>query len=142
VSLFASHSREQLRAAYREAWRRWRAQLPLQPLEAQLAELILEHPEYHQLLQQEPTLSEDLAVQAGGVNPFLHLGLHMALREQLGTDRPHGIAAIHRRLGAQLGSAHAAEHRMLEVLAETLWEAQRSGLAPQDQGYLERLRRL
>jgi hypothetical protein len=39
-------------------------------------------------------------------------------------------------------SVHAAEHRMLEVLAETLWEAQRSGLAPQDQGYLERLRRL
>jgi hypothetical protein len=31
---------------------------------------------------------------------------------------------------------------MIEPLAETLWEAQRSGQAPDELAYLERLRRL
>jgi hypothetical protein len=31
---------------------------------------------------------------------------------------------------------------MVDVLAETLWEAQRGGRAPDEQAYLERLRRL
>jgi hypothetical protein len=31
---------------------------------------------------------------------------------------------------------------MIEVLAETLWEAQRAGRAPDEQRYLERLRGL
>ena len=31
---------------------------------------------------------------------------------------------------------------MIDVLAETLWDAQRAGRAPDEQVYLERLRRL
>ena len=70
------------------------------------------------------------------------MGLHLAIREQVGTRRPAGIEAVHARLSRTLGDAHEAEHRMIEVLAETLWEAQRAGSAPDEAGYLERLRRL
>ena len=70
------------------------------------------------------------------------MGLHLAIREQVSTDRPAGISAIHRELAARAGGAHAAEHRMIEPLAEALWEAQRSGRAPDELAYLERLRRL
>ena len=35
-----------------------------------------------------------------------------------------------------------AEHRMMEALGETLWEAQRNGRAPDERAYLERLQRL
>jgi len=134
MSLFASQSREQLRATWREAWRKWRARLPLLPLEAQIADVICEHPEYQALLAGtgEPE----------GDNPFLHLSLHLALREQIGTDRPPGIAQIHRRLSELAPHGHAAEHRMMEVLAELLAEAQRAGAPPSDETYLERLRRL
>lgn len=142
MSLFVDQSREQLRSAYREAWRKWRERLPLQPFEAQLAEVIAQHPEYHALLEDPEVLSGDFPIEDGGVNPFLHLALHVALHEQISTDRPRGIAAIHQRLAVQLGSAHAAEHRMQEALAEVLWEAQRSARAPQEQDYLQRLRRL
>ena len=31
---------------------------------------------------------------------------------------------------------------MIEVLAQTLWEAQRAGRAPDEQAYLEQLRKL
>lgn len=138
MTVFADQSREQLRAAYRTAWRRRLEGLPLQPLEAQLAAVIELHPEYQSLLAGDSSLEREF----GPGNPFLHLGLHVALREQIGTDRPCGIAEIHRRLAARLGEPHEAEHRMIEVLARTLGDAQRSGRAPDELLYLEQLRRL
>jgi hypothetical protein len=142
VTLFADQSRDALRASYREAWRKWRERLPLQPLEAQIADVVAEHPEYRPLLQSDAGLAQDFPSAGAGENPFLHMGLHLALREQLATDRPAGITAIHRRLATSLQSGHAAEHRMIEVLASLLWEAQRGGREADDAVYLERLRRL
>ncbi|MBC8026287.1 MAG: DUF1841 family protein, partial [Steroidobacteraceae bacterium] len=54
----------------------------------------------------------------------------------------HGIADVHEKMAARLGDAHEAEHKMLETLAETLWEAQRGGKPPDETAYLERLRTL
>jgi hypothetical protein len=142
MRLFAAQSREQLRAAYRDAWRKHRDGLPLQPLEAQIADVIAAHPEYHQLLADDASVRQDFDAAGGSGNPFLHLGLHLALREQIATDRPAGVAAIHRTLAARSGSAHAAEHHMIETLGQVLSEAQRSGLPPAESLYLERLRRL
>ena len=59
-----------------------------------------------------------------------------------GAFRPIGISAIRSRLAAHLASGHAVEHRMIEVLAGVLWEAQRDGHAADDALYLERLRKL
>jgi hypothetical protein len=70
------------------------------------------------------------------------MGLHLAIREQVATDRPHGIAQIHLALSKRLSDPHAAEHAMLEVLAEAMWESQRAGRPPDEQHYLERLRAL
>lgn len=139
---FANSSREQLRLRYVEAWRRHREGLPLEPLDAQVADVIALHPEYHAMLESPDAGTRDFPVEAGQINPFLHMGLHLGVREQVGTNRPAGITAVHRRLAEKFGSAHEAEHRMVDVLAETLWEAQRGGRAPDEQAYLERLRRL
>lgn len=128
---------------YLQAWRKYSGRLPLEPLEAQIAAVIAEHPEYVPLLESgAPALSADYTPEGGRENPFLHMGLHLAIREQLATDRPAGIAQMHEALSRRLGSAHAAEHAMLEPLAEVLWEAQRSGRMPDEQRYLERLRAL
>lgn len=142
MTLFQDQSREQLRTAYRQAWSRHLAGLPLQPLQAQLVDLIAAHPEYQPLLTDDGSVQREFDSAGAQGNPYLHLGLHMALREQIGTDRPAGIALIHRRLSTRLGDAHTAEHRMIEVLGQTLAEAQRSGSPPQELLYLERLRRL
>jgi len=50
------------------------------------------------------------------------------------------IAGVHATLVRKLGDAHAAEHAMIECLAVALWEAQRAGVAPDEQAYLEALR--
>ena len=141
MNLYAGEDREAMRTAWRVAWRRHLEQAPLEPLQAQMADLIAMHPEYH------AHMAAAVAVGGGAdpdaaANAFLHLALHLALREQLATNRPRGIAEIHQRLSATHGETHAAEHRMIEVLAQTLWAAQRSARAPDEQQYLEALRRL
>jgi hypothetical protein len=143
MPVFSGQNREQLRQMYLDAWRKYTARQPLEPLEAQVAAVIAEHPEYVPLLESGPqALAADYTPETGQANPFLHMGLHLAIREQVATDRPAGIARIHQALSGRLSDPHAAEHAMLEVLAQTLWEAQRAARAPDEQRYLERLRAL
>lgn len=140
--MFAGASRGQLRQRYFEAWRRHREGLPLEALDAQIVDVVAMHPEYHALLEDTQGASQEFTVEEGRLNPFLHMGLHLGIREQLATGRPAGIRDVHQRLAHRLGDAHEAEHRMIDVLAEALWEAQRAGRAPDEQAYLEKLRRL
>jgi hypothetical protein len=143
MAFFAGQSREQLRRMYLDAWRKFSEKQPLEPLEAQLAAVIAEHPEYLEVIEAgEAAIAAEFTPESGRQNPFLHMGLHLAIREQVATDRPRGITEVHRKLSARLGDAHSAEHTMLEALAETLWEAQRANRAPDEQAYLEKLRAL
>jgi hypothetical protein len=132
-----------MRRRYLDAWQKFSARQVLSPLEAQLAAVIAEHPEYLAWLESgEEVLGAEFTPEGGRQNPFLHMGLHLAIREQVATDRPPGIAAVHAALARRHGGVHDAEHIMIEPLAQTLWEAQRSGKAPDEAGYLERLRSL
>ncbi len=133
--------RSELRQMYADAWRKFSAGEILNPLENQISAVIEEHPEYHLILGHEDN-DDSFSPEGGEANPFLHMGLHLALREQVSTDRPIGIANIQQKLAHKLGDRHAAEHVMFDALAETLWEAQRNNTAPDEQKYLERLRTL
>lgn len=135
-------NRDQLREQFVRAWDKARTGEALEPLEAALAELIQEHPEYHALLaDRERALGAEFPPEAGQSNPFLHLAMHLGIREQAGTDRPPGIRAIHHHLCARVGTMEA-EHRMIECLGRALWEAQRAGTMPDESAYLECLRAL
>lgn len=143
MPVFAGQSRDQLRQMYHDVWRKFQASQPLEPLEAQIAAVISEHPEYVSWLESgDDALRSDFTPETGRENPFLHMGMHLAIREQVATNRPNGITAIHKRLSERLGDVHQAEHVMLEALGETLWEAQRNNLPPDEQRYLERLKLL
>lgn len=133
--------RSELRQMYADAWRKFCAGEILSPLEAQIAAVVDDHPEYQSMVT-KGNIETPFTVESGQINPFLHMGLHLALREQVSTDRPAGIAAIHRNLSHKHGDPHAAEHRMQEALAETLWEAQSENRAPDEVKYVERLRQL
>ena len=133
--------RGELRQMYVDAWRKAQAGTPLSPLEAQIAGVIEDHPEYHRFLS-DAAVDRDFPPDSGPGNPFLHMGLHLALRDQVATDRPPGIRALYERLVARDGDLLAAEHRIIECLAETLWEAQQQNTAPDERRYLERLQRL
>lgn len=142
MPMFHDQSRTALRRMYREAWRKHRESLPIEPVEDQIIGVIALHPEYTALLEgDEDTLERDYTPEQGQLNPFLHMGLHLAVREQVATNRPAGIADVHRALLTALGDAHEAEHAMIECLGEALWQAQRAGRVPDEAAYLESLRR-
>ena len=133
--------RGELRRMYANAWKKRCEALPLSPLETGIADVIAMHPEYHADVVGDD-LDRDYMPDGGRTNPFLHMGLHLGIREQVATDRPAGIAKIHATLAARDGDPHRAEHGMIECLAEALWEAQSSNRPPDEARYLERLRRL
>ena len=62
--------RDQLRRMYADAWRKFNDGGVLSPLEAQIAAVASEHPEYHRYLG-EDGLHEDFTPERGETNPFL-----------------------------------------------------------------------
>lgn len=127
--------RDQTRQLFIQVWQKHQNQQSLEPLEKMVLEVILIHPEYHHYLMPQH-LDQDFSPQNGQTNPFLHMGLHIALREQISTDRPFGIRALYQTLILRNDDTHALEHRMMDCLAEVLWTSQRYGTVPDEQAYL------
>jgi uncharacterized protein DUF1841 len=143
MSIFGHHTREQLRRTYAEAWAKHLANSPLTPLEALIADVIGAHPEYQSVLANaDSAIAFEQNAAGSAENPFLHMGLHLAVREQLSIDRPPGIRDLYRQVQGLYGDAHPAEHALMEVLGEELYAAQRSGRAPDEKQYLARARNL
>lgn len=133
--------RNNLRKLWFEVYRKAQAGEPLTALEEQIKAVIALHPEYHKALAQpEQYGQQDYLPEFGEVNPFLHMGLHMGLREQLGTDRPTGIAGLYAQASLRFGDKHEAEHLLMDCLAEALWQAQRDGRMPDEAAYLNQIR--
>jgi hypothetical protein len=136
-----ANDRHALRRRFIEAWHKARTGGVMEPLEVQIAEVIAEHPEYQALLERaDAALDKEYVPETGETNPFLHMALHIAVREQLATDRPHGITYAFHALLSERADRHAAEHVMVDCLAETLWSAQRAGQPPDENAYLEHIR--
>ncbi len=68
--------------------------------------------------------------------------MHLAIREQLNSGLPAGIIQIHQTLLARDTDSHRVEHRMMECLADILWQAQENGTIPNDANYLECLKNI
>jgi hypothetical protein len=108
--------------------------VPLTGIEALTLDVILEHPEYHAVLEDpERYRTKDYVDES---NPFLHMSLHVALEEQLSIDHPPGLRRRFEALLVRFGDRHQAVHEAIECLAETVWRAQRSndGRAPKLSG--------
>jgi len=131
-------TRDQARRFFFDAWQKYRERQPLSDLEAIALDLMQQHPEYHSIFDNPERYAErDYLPDAGETNPFLHLGLHLAIREQLPIDQPRGIAAHYRRLLEKTGSAHDAEHLIMDCLGEMIWQAQRRHTPPDPAVYFE-----
>jgi len=135
-------NRQQLRQFYHDVWDKKQHQQPLDALETSIAQCIDEHPEYHKIFANDASLEQDYFVEDGQTNPFLHMGLHLSLHEQISTDRPTGIRQLYQQLQAKFADAHETEHQMMECLTESLWSAQRNNHAPSEPDYLLALKQL
>lgn len=137
-----SNERTDLREFYFECWEKHKNNQPLDALEQQILGAILLHPEYHPVFENfDKYIDKDYHADSGETNPFLHLGLHIGLQEQISTDRPAGIQAVYQALCKKL-DPHEVEHQMMACLTEMIWQAHKHGSMPDEQEYLTQLKKL
>lgn len=137
------NDRLQLRQVFFNAWRQHCQARALQGIEKIIVDVALRHPEYHALLANpEQQAQQDYFPETGQSNPFLHMGMHITLEEQLAIDRPMGIREIYQQLCKRYADEHEAQHHMMDCLGQTLWQAQRKQLPPDENDYLSCLRLL
>jgi hypothetical protein len=132
-------SRDEVREMFFGAWRKYREGVPLAGIESLALDVILQHPEYHGVLEAPQRYRE--RDYTDETNPFLHMSLHLALEEQLSIDQPPGIRSRWQGLVQRAGDRHEALHHAIECLAEMLWRAQRDGAPPDAAAYLSCLER-
>ena len=137
-----SPSSDDVRDFFVEARRKRGEGLPLTPLETIAADWVEAHPEYAaDLADAEAARAATYLAGAGRENPFLHLSMHLSISEQVAINQPAGIRPAFDSLVARLGSAHAAQHEVMECLGTMLWEAQRAGRPPDGAAYVDCVRR-
>jgi hypothetical protein len=130
-------SRDQVRQFFFEVWTKYRAGQPLTGAEQPALDAVLAHPEYHAVLDRPDRFRErDYLPESGETNPFLHLSMHLAIAEQLSVDQPPGIRARFQQLLQQHGDAMAAQHAVMDCLAEMIWQVQRYDAAFDSSAYL------
>ena len=136
--------RDSGRTFFLEVWGKHKRQMRLEALEQIVLNVILQHPEYHVILEKdEKEISAmEFMPEMGMTNPFLHMGMHITIQEQIGSNRPSGITALYQQLLPKYSSAHDLEHSMMECLGESLWLAQRNNTLPDEAEYLEQVKKL
>ncbi|MCP4074854.1 MAG: DUF1841 family protein [Gammaproteobacteria bacterium] len=135
-------NRDEIRQVYLTVWQKLQNGQILEPMESVIADIIQLHPEYHSILQQGQSAQNiEFNPESGNSNPFLHMGMHIALREQTSIDRPAGIKRIHHKLSKKKGQ-HDAEHAMIECLGQALWLAQQNNTMPDETAYLNCLKKI
>ena len=136
-------NREQSRQMFFDAWKKHADKQVLQPIETMIVDVIQLHPEYHKLLDNpDKTRDKDYFPENGETNPFLHMGLHIAIKEQLSINQPIGITGHYQRLLEKHQDPHVVEHMIMECLAQMIWESQRNQSHPDNDSYLNCLRSL
>jgi hypothetical protein len=141
--MFFGDNVQDTRKLFFTSWHKYRSSQILSPLEKQIVDVILIHPEYHALLDTAPAnFDQAYFPELGETNPFLHMGFHLAVRDQIATDRPPGLADLYHQLVKKYSDPMIVEHLMMEQLAECLWQAQRNQYEPNEKGYLNACRQL
>ncbi len=131
-------TRDQARQLFFDTWLKYRQEAVLTDMEQITLEVILLHPEYHGILEDaEKYRDKDYLPETGDTNPFLHMGMHIAIKEQLSINQPTGICGRFEQLLQQTKNEHDAAHQVMECLAEMLWQAQRNQTAPDEHIYFD-----
>jgi|SRR5580704_16941131 hypothetical protein len=135
--MFYGDTVQETRQLFFASWEKYQHQKPLSPLEHGIVQVILAHPEYHRIIENSSKFQEHTYYpELGETNPFLHMGLHLAVREQVATDRPAGIHNAYKNLVTKYHDPLIVEHLIMDQLAECLWLSQKNNLPPDEQLYL------
>jgi len=134
-----SQDRKKQREYLADSWQKYSKNKPLEQLEKQLVSIIEIHPEYHDLIG---NIDSEYLPEQGKVNPFLHMNLHLALRDQLSINQPKGIKEAYQKLINKHKDAHVVEHLMMECIAEMIYKSQKNNTVMDHEKYLNCIKSL
>lgn len=140
--MFYGNNRNDVRRMYFTAWHKAQQKSVMEPLESLIADVIQAHPEYHSFLNNADNIDKDFPIEHGQTNPFMHMGMHMAIKEQLSVDQPLGIRDVYQQLMVRHQDEHNVEHQVMECLGKVLWEAQANNQLPDMIKYMQELKEL
>jgi len=130
-----SHDRNELRQVFFSAWQKHESNLTLEPMDQVIVNVLILHPEYHAFFSSPDNIEKDFSPELGQTNPFLHLGMHIGIHEQLTINQPAGIKDKYNILMDKMKDPHEVEHAMMDCLGEMIWRAQRENRAPDENDY-------
>jgi len=125
--------RKKQREFLANSWKKYTSNIPLEPLEEQLVSIIEIHPEYHDLID---NIDSEYSPEQGEVNPFLHINLHLALRDQLSINQPKGVKEAHQKLINHYKDPHVVEHLMMECITKMIYLSQKNNTPINQEVYL------
>ncbi len=114
-------SQEQLRNFFFDIFEKHKLNQMLSSLEKQVLSIILQHPEYHEILNnRHKYLNYHWNNSSGEFNPFLHLSMHLTILEQLSINQPDRIREIFDKFVLKYKGEHNATHELMDCIAEML----------------------
>lgn len=141
--MFYGNTVQETRQMFYNSWEKFQHKEPLSPLEHEIAQVILAHPEYHRIFENQEKVQEQVYfTELDEPNPFLHMGLHIAVREQVSSNRPIGIIILYKNLIKKYKDSQKVEHLIMEQLAQCLWHSQKNNMPPDEKYYLHVLSQL
>lgn len=133
-----TQDRTALRQVFIDAWHKYQNQMILEPQEDLIVEVIQMHPEYHKYIVDDSHIDTDFQLESQQ-NPFLHLSLHIAIKEQLRIDSPTGICGIYNKLLTKVKDIHTVEHEIMSALMEVIYKSQKENSPLDNASYVKLL---
>lgn len=102
-------------------------QQPLSALEVIALEVIQQHPEYLPIMKQKDRyLDYQYLPESGETNPFLHMSMHISIKEQISINQPFGIVEYYNKLLTKYQDEMVVEHHIMDCLGEMIWYSQKN----------------
>ena len=113
------HDRNQSRDIFFNAWHEHCLGEETQGIEKLIILVELQHPEYHPLLGDvQANRDREFSNELGIVNPFLHMGMHLTITEQITIDNPVGIRSCYQKLVRKYADEHIVQNNMMDCWAQ------------------------
>jgi hypothetical protein len=107
------------RRKIQEVWQKAKEEEELSREEDRLAKILLEHREYQEIWEKIPLNPER---ETGGVNPYLHVSLHLAIENQIVEENPRQVNRYLSKKLAQGIDRHKIIHEIAAIFCESLFD--------------------
>jgi len=137
----ADSFREIGRARFIGIWKAIQAGDDLEGEDAVIGALMQDHPEYREAWdREEPPRQPEYTIE--GVNPFLHVSIHLVVENQAALGEPPEVREANDRMQRNGRTSHDAAHRIGTVLADEIRKALLGGRPVNISRYRRRVRQL